>query len=416
MTLISWFKNRRLTAPGKELDSTPVTIAQAPQMPQPTALDHALLALKDEDPDSRIKAIHKLALLPDERVVEPLINALRDESYRVVDAARDALSRIPAAASSLVRALKDARWTVRRAAAEALKSSADDQAVGPLIEALQDSEWNVRNAAVEALTPLADPRAVEPLLALLKNDNAVIKTSAANALGQLRDPRTIAPLIKASSDENMCLRIAACEGLGKLSDSQAVEPLMLLLKDKHILVQAAAVRALGELGDPRAAQPIIDRMYWCSNKELSEAVIFALTRLGTEHVLSPLLSLMKSPTLDVTVRKHLPIILGQLGDERAIEPLVKALSDWRFSYPSCAAPCAEALGRLIRTTRSVDMLVACLSMGDQETAVVEAAAKALGAIGDARATAVLQQLLTDSRSSVRKAAEEGLAVVTQGQG
>jgi HEAT repeat protein len=51
-------------------------------------------------------------------------------------------------------ALKDASWSVRRAAAEALGQIGDPRAAEPLKAAFEDSDSNVRRAATDALAAL----------------------------------------------------------------------------------------------------------------------------------------------------------------------------------------------------------------------------------------------------------------------
>src|SRR5450759_2332909 len=67
---------------------------------------------------------------------------------------------------------------VRRAAAEALGQIGDARAVEPLIAALKDESWGVRRAAAEALGQIGDARAAEPLIAALKDPYADVRNAA----------------------------------------------------------------------------------------------------------------------------------------------------------------------------------------------------------------------------------------------
>jgi HEAT repeat protein len=90
--------------------------------------------------------------------------------------------------------------------------------------------------------------------------------------------------------------------------------------------------------------------------------------------------------------------LGDLGDPRAVEPLIAALSDknWRVR---CAA--AESLGKL-GDKRAVEPLIAALKHADRNTQT--AAAEALGKLGDPRSIEPLVSLSHRSRDSTRAAA------------
>ncbi|RMF83541.1 MAG: NACHT domain-containing protein, partial [Nitrospirae bacterium] len=88
-----------------------------------------------------------------------------------------------------------------RRAAEALGKLGDPRAVEPLLQALGDESRGVRRAAAEALGKLGDPRAVEPLLQALGDRYSDVRLAAAEALGKLGDPRAVEPLLQALRDE-----------------------------------------------------------------------------------------------------------------------------------------------------------------------------------------------------------------------
>ena len=97
--------------------------------------------------------------LGDRRVVEPLIQTLRQDKNKFV----------------------------RVAAAWALDELGDRRAVEPLIQALQqDNSWHVCEAAAKVLGDLGDRRVVEPLIQTLQqHDSSLVREAAAGALGKL---------------------------------------------------------------------------------------------------------------------------------------------------------------------------------------------------------------------------------------
>lgn len=130
-----------------------------------------------------------------------------------------------------------------------------------------------------------------------------------------------------------------------------------------------------------------------------------------------------------TVRRNAALILGELGNRRAVEPLIKALGDRVISVSSNAA---IALG-MIGDRRAVPSLIrrldapawqirlnAAISLGwiadrnaaasllrllqDYHPHVRRGAAFALGQLGDRRIYASLTRLLTDKRHPVYEAA------------
>ncbi|MBI3165436.1 MAG: HEAT repeat domain-containing protein, partial [Chloroflexi bacterium] len=121
--------------------------------------------------------------------------------------------------------------------------------------------------------------------------------------------------------------------------------------------------------------------------------------------------------------------LGQIGDARAIEPLITALKnldknvrraaadalaqiDWqptnniqRAFYLAARQDWAEA----IRIGADIELLIIALKDGGKD--VQTAAVAALGQIGDARAIEPLLPLLKDKDSDLRKAAAEALGMI-----
>jgi HEAT repeat protein len=91
--------------------------------------------------------------------------------------------------------------------------------------------------------------------------------------------------------------------------------------------------------------------------------------------------------------------LGELGDARAVEPLIKALGD--RNNETVRRTAAAALGKL-GDGRAVVPLIKAL--GDADRGVCVTAAEALGKLGDARAVEPLIERLGISSWSVPKAA------------
>src|ERR1051326_753781 len=97
---------------------------------------------------------------------------------------------------------------------------------------------------------------------------------------------------------------------------------------------------------------------------------------------------------DVNERSHAARALGELGDKRAVDPLIVVLERDSDLYVRAAA--AEALGSL-RDSRAIEPLGRAL--GDVEhPAVPPAAAKALGAFGAAALDPVLAQFRNNEKA------------------
>ena len=92
----------------------------------------------------------------------------------------------PKSIDALILTLRDNNKLVRREASTAL-SRMGSLAVDPLIEILDDEDWRVRGAAAWALGNLKDESAIEPLEALLDDESGYVKAGAENAIHNIKN-------------------------------------------------------------------------------------------------------------------------------------------------------------------------------------------------------------------------------------
>lgn len=116
---------------------------------------------------------------------------------------------------------------------------------------------------------------------------------------------------------------------------------------------------------------------------------------------------------DCNIRKEAAIALKNMGDGRALFPLINALEykDWHDFYAVMGAvreTAAEALG-ILRDRRAVEPLIK--SLNDKEEGVRWKATWALGNIGDKRAVEPLIYLLYDESWAVRRFAASALGKI-----
>lgn len=140
------------------------------------------------------------------------------------------------------------------------------------------------------------------------------------------------------ADERTEIAGAAAFGLGVLGDTKAVGPLIAVLETQRRApyLLSGAINALGKLKDKRAVQPLINALDNMGFLELSQVQIADDIDLYLE--------LLKSRLDRIYVSRPYTIvdILGDLGDKRAVEPLIKIL-EYRTMIP---APAIAALGKL----------------------------------------------------------------------
>lgn len=182
-----------------------------------------------------------------------------------------------------------------------------------------------------------------------------------------------------SSDETV--RRMAAEDLGDIGNEEAIDALLELFSDDSIAVQEAAEDALIKIGGEEAIQKIIP-MLQSNQANLRNFATEMLENLGVKAV--PTLSdLLKNADHDV--RKFAVDVLGIVGCDEGVKPLIAALDDPHVNVSSGAA---EALGN-IGNVECVDHLIKKLS-GDPW--LVYAVIESLGKIADKKAVAPLINL------------------------
>ncbi len=385
------------------------------------AVDPLVACLKDEDRDVRISA----AWASERLGYKPATEEARS-AFLAAKREREQLARKAAAAvEQLIACLKDEDSDVRYKAMDALGKLGDARAVEPLIACLKEDPYGYR--AAHALGVLGDRRAVKPLIACLLED--VNSEMAAQALGMLSDARAVEPLIGCLKHKYTGERASAAEALGKLGDARAVEPLIAcLLKDEVEGVQVSVAHALAMLGDARAVEPLIACLSKDKHGWVRECAVRALGNLGDARAVEPITACLKDGYLsahmaaDETLKKlgsppdvvgslmargnDIPevllstvVVLGNLGDARAVEPLITVLTreavkdwpqDWRWlasgsaEDPWVREAVARVLGKL-GDTRAVEPLIALLK--EEDLKVHLSAARALERLGYKPATA-----------------------------
>jgi HEAT repeat protein len=193
-------------------------------------------------------------------------------------------------------------------------------------------------------------------------------------LEQLVKEKDIQGLIQALMAEDRHVRIAAVRALGNIGDERAVKPLITVastdkdcqldevqVSDEYALysypIRTMALEALGNLVariTDRAIPPII--ALHKTGKDWSRITNDLLVRIGSPTV-EPLLAALNHP--DFSRQIAAIETLGDIGDQRAVEPLIKILSGKKKAFSLQRDAAAEALGK-IRDKRADGTLIAPL--------------------------------------------------------
>gem|GEM_PF-3790175 len=222
----------------------------------------------------------------------------------------------------------------RERAARALGRIDDPRVVEPLIEGLRDIHPLVRKASAAALGETGRRRAVEPLLQLLDDPDPEVRREAQLALVRIGDA-VLHPLISLLKDDREKVRRAAADTLGMFFEKEETEPLALnflisALRDGDIRSRAKTAAVLGEVGKPWVVKPLIEALYFYT---IRDTVRDALVKMGTQAV-EPLVAALHHH--HISVRRAAAEILGEVGDARAMAPLRSALKDKDWSVRKAA--------------------------------------------------------------------------------
>jgi len=313
------------------------------------------------------------------------------------------------AVRELIAALDGPNRRIARGAVEALGAIGDRRATGPLTALLVDEDPLIRAAAALALARLRDGRAVEPLIGMLRETYPGMAQVAARALGEIGDDRAVEPLKKIHEDPDAPAREAAGEALAQIADAAdagagRIESLIARLAAGDAPARKRAASAL-IAADGEAVEPLIVALQDAS-WEVRRGAAEALGEIGDPRAVEPLIAALAQPSrpspgapagdgaAQTGVRKTVAEALGKLGHPSAVEPLIAALAD---DDPSVRGSAAAALGR-IADARAVEPL-ADAAFTDKNRGVQLQAVMALGEIGDPRGVEALSLVVTDARRS-----------------
>lgn len=276
-----------------------------------------------------------------------------------------------------------------------------DPSVEPLIGALKERNSEVQQNAAEALGDMNDVRAVEPLIALLNKNDTTVRKNALEALGKLGDVRAVDPILEALKDRRTIIQDTAFNALknllGALTKRRDIQTIGVILGYPDSLVRRLAITALGDIPSSQSAAllvPVLDD----PDTRIRDTAIDVLKKIG-EPAGEPLVTTLQEG--DIKVRILAAMILGDIRDTRAVEPLMNTLSfhsgDFPLDAPRLRFESASALKK-IRDPRAVEPLIRALK--DDIPAVRESARTALEEIGT-EAVEQLNRALLDPDPGIR---------------
>jgi HEAT repeat protein len=214
-------------------------------------IDIQIDLLNDPDWVVRREAVITLGEMGDERCVEPLTKALRDGDWQVREVAIEALGQVGSpAVDMLIKLLRD--WDVRKYAILALGKIRDERVLDPLMQQLRNDEF--KDDAINALVELGEP-AVPRLIAALTDKDEMVRKQAVLGLGRIKNSEAIDPLIAMLQDRDWFTRLTAAAALESIGDERGREAIKPLLKDPDMVVKMRVERILAKWKKQPVSQP-----------------------------------------------------------------------------------------------------------------------------------------------------------------
>ncbi len=268
-------------------------------------------------------------------------------------------------------------------------------------------------------------RVIELLINILKNGNEPARGYAAIALGALKAQPAVEPLIeRLANDDDPDIRGEAALSLGKIlspnpnhesritSRINAVNALTASLKDNDAIVRLDSAAALGMIKDSNTVEPLIEtlksedfltypfgnELAWNYQEDVRHKAIESLGEIGDVRAVEPLISIINNG-----YNGNIGVIfdtLSKIKDDRAVAFLMEKIKD---DNPAIRRIAARALENIADNQAVMELLIN--SLLDKNNSVKITSAKALSRLSGkmmGRIMVPLTLLLGDRDKEVRK--------------
>ena len=266
--------------------------------------------------------------------------------------------------------------------------------------ALKNNSAQVRMHAAKLIGAIQAQTLVPDLIRLLSDPNIYVTDTAVNALNRIGEP-AIAPLIEVLNTK--AHNLIPDEDTGFTREYQYIASAYiddLWMKKYRIGTQSAAIKALGLLQAEAGAPPLINEL---ANEELQADALAALVEM--RNVAVPFLMDALKNAAD-EIRVQVADALGQIGDRRAIVPLIEALNT--DPHKEVKAFAATGLGNMYARGENNSAVMALTDALSYDDTTATNAAEALGKISvnteDAIQKLIIIALDKQMRETLRSAA------------
>lgn len=242
-----------------------------------------------------------LLYVKDRRLVEAVILDLIERGYSEADRKNSAASRFGGDFDAIIKALGSDDVLLREEAVAALSEIGDERVIFPLITALRDEKSHIRRDAAEALGNPGSIKAIKPLMIALADDDRYVREAAAESLGHIGKGAQPS-LILGLNHEDWRVRAGSLIAIRVSPDMQDFDPIIRILPDKSVYVRREAIKTLGRIGDRRIFPYLVEATR-DTDPGVRLRAVRAVSRVGSrEEVCSILKRCMQDPDSGVRIR------------------------------------------------------------------------------------------------------------------
>ncbi len=304
---------------------------------------------------------------------------------------------------ALIEALKTEDKSLSSAIMKIFETFKSHKIKPVLIKALEHNEKRVRLEVLTFLLSLYKNNILQimpKILEVLIKDNALANYRL--FLEKIADKQPTQKLIELLGHNDVNMRKWAIESLGARRSIKAVSALVENLKDSDPSICACAALALGKIANLKAIPALIEALK-NPNYDIKKYSAYALNEITRFKKITnlSLISAIQTALIDILAEKneeisiHAAIILGRIGNHKAVPILIKSLTS-PVAY--LRAKSAKALGR-IASNQAITFLINLLE--DDFDYVCVSSIEALGQIADKQTAPILIEKLNSNQPAIK---------------
>jgi HEAT repeat protein/tRNA A-37 threonylcarbamoyl transferase component Bud32 len=354
--------------------------------------------LDSKDQSMRLDGINLLARAGDLQAASILVNYINDSDEAIaIDSLKAVVSlKQDDTLEAIIKLLDTQRPILRQWAVWGTGEFRDKKASNALLKLLNHNDPGTRATAAYALGNIGDNKAVPSLVQVIIEDSDTdVRKNAAESILQLKENLNIPGFVDMAIDGNIekrksfimkyfaeethdereenfddinkylsdlqsknpRARADACRSLGNIKLPDSVPYLIETLKDEDENVCRAAGYALARYEE--AVDPLISLLY-DANEHALQMAIWVLGELKATKAVFEIINMLEHELPDI--RQNAAYALGNIGDRKAIEPLIKCIS--KDDNKDVRIYAAESLKK-IDNTKNIEKIIKVAKSDDE---------------------------------------------------